>query len=504
MLRNIGSNWILIALTMAATYFLTPFIFRTLGHDGYGTWTLITAMTGYMSLLALGVPMASVRYLAQDVAAGDTAAMNRTIGTCVGLYLMIGAAALLIGTGLALLFAAFFDVPAGLQTQAVLAFGLMVLQVSAGFIGLLPEGIMFAHHDFVVRNLVRIAGVFLRLSLTVAALTLVGSLIALAAVQVVCLAFDFGVTWFLIRRRYPGVRFSLADFDRRVLRRIFSFSLYVLLLSAGARLTFETDALVIGAFQDVGSIPFYVVANSLIVYVMDFVIAIAAVVSPMATKLMTDGRMDQLRDIFLQWSKVAVSLTLMAGLFLIVLGPSFIGVWIEPSFEGPSGQVLQILMISSLIFLPIRGVAIPVLMGIGKPRTPTIAFLVTGVLNVVLSVLLIGPLGLTGVALGTAIPNIGFAIAMLIVTCRELGVAPAIYVRYVVARAALGALPILMLLQWCKGYFDVNSLIGLAAAGSVMVLVFAAVWILFVYRDDPYVDLKAHLAGRRVWRWSRA
>ena len=39
----------------------------------------------------------------------------------------------------------------------------------------------------------------------------------------------------------------------------------------------------------VGSIPFYAVANSLIVYLMDFVIAIAAVVSPMATKLARRG-----------------------------------------------------------------------------------------------------------------------------------------------------------------------------------------------------------------------
>jgi O-antigen/teichoic acid export membrane protein len=504
MLKNIGSNWVLILLTMAATYFLTPFIIRTLGPDGYGTWTLITAMTGYMTILALGVPMASVRYLAQDVAAGDLEQINRTIGTCVGLYLMIGAAALLIGGVLTLFFTALFDIPPALQRQAVLACFLMVMQVSAGFIGLLPEGIMFSHHDFVVRNAVRIAGVFLRFGLTVAALTFAGSLVAMAAVQLACLAFDFSVTWFLIRRRYPGVRFSLGDFDRPVLRRILSFSLYVLLLSAGARLIFETDALIIGAFQDVASIPFYVVANSLIVYVMDFVIAIAAVVSPMATKLSTDGRMDQLRDIFLKWSKVAMSLTVMVGLFLIVLGPSFIGVWIEPSFEGPSGRVLQILMISSLVFLPVRGVAIPILMGMGKPRTPTIAFLITGVLNVALSVLLIGPLGLTGVALGTAIPNVGFAIAMLIVTCRELGVAPSAYVKYAAARTVIGAVPVLLLLQWCKVFFDVHSLIGLAASGSVMVLVFGAIWVWFVYRDDPYVDLKAHLVGRRVWRWSRA
>ena len=292
----------------------------------------------------------------------------------------------------------------------------------------------------------------LRLGLTIAVLTLDGSLIGLAAVQVAVLAFDFGVSWFLIRRRYPGIRISVADFDWRVLQRIFSFSLYVLLFSAGARLTWETDALVIGAVQDVGSIPFYAVANSLALYSMEFVIAIAAVVSPMATKLHTEGRIDQLREVFLKWSNVALSLSLLAGLFLIILGPKFIAVWIDPSYEGPSGQVLQILMLSCLVFLPVRGVALPILMGIGKPRTPTIAFLITGVLNLGLSVLLIGPLGLAGVALGTAIPNALFALVVLTLTCRELDIAPGSYVKYVVPRAALGGLPILALLLWCKHY----------------------------------------------------
>jgi O-antigen/teichoic acid export membrane protein len=280
--------------------------------------------------------------------------------------------------------------------------------------------------------------------------------------------------------------------------------LYVLLLNAGARLSFETDALVIGAFLGVGSIPFYAVANSLVVYLMDFVIAIAAVVSPMATKLNTERDVEQLRGMLLRWSKVALSLSIMAGLFLIVLGPRFIGWWIDPSYERPSGQVLQILMISSLVFLPVRGVALPILMGIGKPRTPTIAFLVAGVLNLGLSVLLIGPLGLAGVALGTAIPNVLFALVVLAVTCRELGVAPTSYVKYVVPRAALGGLPILALLLWCKLRLDVDSLTGLVAAGSAMVLLFAITWVFFVYRNDRYVDLSAHLPRRRVWRWSRA
>src|SRR5439155_21137418 len=46
--------------------------------------------------------------------------------------------------------------------------------------------------------------------------------------------------------------------------------------------------------------------------------------------------------------------------------------------------------------LPIRGVALPILMGLGKPRLPTIGFLIAGTVNLVLSILLVRPLGLAG------------------------------------------------------------------------------------------------------------
>jgi O-antigen/teichoic acid export membrane protein len=288
-LRNIGSNWALILVTIGSSYVLTPFIIRTLGRDGYGTWTLMNAMTGYIGLLSLGVPAACVRYLAQHVAERDSKKINVMVASCAGLYLMIGAGAAIVG-GILLGFFTAFEIPTSFRADAQLAFGLMVLYVSAGFIGLLPEGILFAHHDFVRRNLIRIGGILLRLVLTAGLLTLHPSLIVLALIQMACLASDFGLSWFLVKRRYPDVRINLADFDLSVVRRILSFSLFVLLLAAGSRLSFETDALVIGWRLGVGLIPFYVVANSLIVYLMEFVIGIAAVVSPMATTLNTQGK----------------------------------------------------------------------------------------------------------------------------------------------------------------------------------------------------------------------
>lgn len=500
MLKKIGSNWIISFVSIGVTYILTPFLIRTLGTDGYGTWTLMTSITGYLSLLALGVPLASVRYFTKHIAEGDRHMLNKAISSCTGLYILIGACAMVIGIGMFIFFNMTYDIPSLWQSEARIAFFILVLWISAGFIGFLPEGIMLAHQDFVIRNLIRLIILLIRFGLILLLLTFFQSLFVLACIQLVCLIIEFLIAYFVIRCRYEGLRINLAYFDWSMVRRIISFSLYVLMLNMGVYLSFYTDSMVIGAFLDVNQIPFYSVANSLLVYLLELIIAIAAVVLPTATKLHTEGRMSDLREIFLKWSKITISITLLIGLFLIVLGPRFIGWWINSSFEGPGGRVLQILMVSSFLFMPIRGVAQPMLMGLGKVGLPTIAFLLAGILNLLISLVLVSPWGLKGVAVGTAIPTGLFSLFMMIFACRQLEVSLLTYIRYVLLRPILGSLPVLALLLWFRMGFEVSGLVGLASAGVTTVVVFVIIWIFFVFKGDPYVRIDKGFINKVAWR----
>jgi hypothetical protein len=61
-------------------------------------------------------------------------------------------------------------------------------------------------------------------------------------------------------------------------------------------------------------------------------------------------------------------------------------------------------------------------------------------------------------------------------------------------------LPVAAVLMWFREGLDVRTLGGLGIAGIAMVLVFALIWVTFVYRNDRYVNLRGHftrlLAGR--------
>jgi O-antigen/teichoic acid export membrane protein len=246
---------------------------------------------------------------------------------------------------------------------------------------------------------------------------------------------------------------------------------------------------VIGAHLDAAQVTFFDMGNKFFDPMTGLLIAVGAVVMPMTAKLQATGDREELRRMFLKWSKISLSIVLVIGVYLLVLGPEFLGAWAGADFVGPSGAVLQVLMASFLFYLPVRGVALPVLLGLGKPKIPGLALLAMGVLNLALSLVLVRTLGILGVAIGTAVPNVLFAGTLLVLACRELEVPVSKYIGYVALRASLGAILPLSLLLFFKYGLHVTSLEALLEAGLASVVVFAIAWVGFVYRNDPYLDL---------------
>jgi O-antigen/teichoic acid export membrane protein len=502
--KNVGSTWILNFLQIVALMVLAPYVIHRLGDDQNGMWVVIVGFTDYLRLLILGIPMASVRYTAEHLAKKDMKSANRAIATCMAICVLLGIGAWIVGAG----FYFFFDAgylhggqAASLSPEMIdgarIAFGIVMLQVGMGFAMRLPYGIFDAHNDFVLRNLVMAGELTLRFALTLGLLWWRPSLVSLAIVQMICMLAEFVAMLVIVKWRYPGIRIGLRDFDKGLIGSILSFSIFTMILNVGALLAFRSDAAVIGRFLGFSPATEFDNGNKFFEPMTQLLIAVGAVVMPMATRLKATGDVSELRHVFLKWSKICLSLVLLIGLYLMVLGPDFIGMWIAPRFIVPSGQVLQVLMASFFFYLPVRGVALPILMGLGKPKAPAIVFLVMGIVNLVLSIALVDSLGILGVAIGTAIPNVIFAGVILIMACKELGVGMGEYLSYVTVRCLLGSIVPLAFLAWCKLGLRVEGRFGLIASGVAMVVLFAMTWILFVFKNDPYLDLGPALARLR-------
>lgn len=497
MLKSLGSNWARVAVTIVVSFVLTPFLTRSLGVTLFGSWAVINAYVGWLALLQIGIPMASVRLFAQAVAKGDLSGLNRAASTSLAISLVIGLIAALAGCLLFLVYDSLnvAKVTANHLGDARLAFFLAVLQLTVGFACQVPYGIMAAHQDFPTSNLISITAILTRLVAMVSVFTfLPPSLTMVALVNLGVSLTEGTLGGITVFRRYPSLRIDLCV-DRAVAKALFGFSIYVLLLNLGNNLSFATDSIVISSMINDASVTIFENGKMFVIYLTEFIIAIGAVIMPHVVRLETLGHQDEIRHLLRKWLKVAVSLSLLPGLYLVVLGGSFIGRWIDaPGFDASAaGVVLAVLMIAHFVFLPARGIALPILMGLGRPAAATIAFVGASVVNLALSVALARPLGLLGVALGTAIPEVIFALYVIRTCCKETGASLAEVSLHALERTVPGAFfPFALLLALSK-FLAPSSWVALVGSGIAYVALFGVVWVYFVYRGDPDFDLHGRL-----------
>ncbi len=489
MLRNIGSNWFLMAVTGLATFFLMPFNLAHLGNTQYGIWLVISALTAYLSLLHLGVPMASVRHMAQAIAAKDTRRLNQIIASCAVLYIALGTVVALIGLPLLYFFEHQYSVPATLRDAARLAFGLSLVQTGLGFLAYMPYAILSAYQAFVPKNALMAAAVLVRIVANVALVLIYPDLVMLGIVILAVSVFELLASWGYVLKKYPEIRLRFADVNRTTMRDILGFSAYVFLMALGYQLAFQSSAIVIGHEMTAADVVSFAIPNSLMLILMQFITGIASVIMPLATSLQTQGDNAQLRTILYRWTKIALALSWCAGLFLLVFGPSFLQFWIKDAYTPEAGRVLRILTASYLVMLPIRGVATPLLMGLGKAKWPTITTITAGLLNVVLSILWVGPYGVEGVAWSVLLPNLLLAGAMVVLVCRALRVPIKTYLANTLPLAVIGGFAALALLIWWDHLWQPSGFFGLAIAGLLTVGVTAALWSGLVLRHDRHVAL---------------
>jgi O-antigen/teichoic acid export membrane protein len=496
LLKNIGSNWLLLIISILSAYLLLPFNLHALGAEQYGVWLVITSLTGYLTLLQLGVPMASVRFLTQAIERGDNHQTNVVVASCAGLYFFLGAVCVALGVGLLLFFEAVYATPVGFRWDARYAFVIVLLNIGAGFVSQVPAAILTAHREFIKKNSILMFSVILRTALNIVLIRERPTIIVLAVVLISSTLFELIVSSWICQVSYKQIALKLDMFDKRTVKSIFGFSVFVLLLNLGTQLSFQTDALVIGKFMSTEKVPIFAVASMLLVYLMQFIIGIAAVVMPTATALQAKNDQEQLKMLFLKWSKVSVAITCCAASFLFVFGPAVIGIWVGKGFEAEAGGILRILLLSYVLFLPTRGVALPLLTGLGKAKQPTIAFAVAGVANLVLSIALVQRFGLNGVAWGTTIPNILLALWLLKLVCKELQVGFMRTAGDLFLRPVAGLTALVVTLEYLSLTHPPETLLSMLIFGVLSVLMFGAVWTVVLYKD-PELDLQkfifAHL-----------
>jgi O-antigen/teichoic acid export membrane protein len=424
--KNIFSNWANLSVNIFISFFLAPFIVHKLGNIYYGVWVIVMQFTGYLYLLDFGVRESIIRYVSKYKTQKNTDELNEVLSAGLLLYGGIAVLCLLVSIVFSLAYPHLFEinnVDIFTITFVVIICGLTIAQTIAFNVF---TGILMGLQRYDIFNKVGIIFAFVRLALILYFLNLGYGIIALSLIQLIIgLANNISIYLYskrLLQENNIPFQYNKSPVRNKlpVIKKLYNYSIYVLINNLGQKAIFYTDALVIGAFLSVASVTFYAIAGNLIEYLRRLIMMSNSVLNPVASELEASNNKKNINSLIINGSKLSLLLALPICIVFFIVGDMFIGLWMGEEYVEQSSTILYILAFSTLIAVPHTTIS-SILYGVNKHKIIAHLRIFEAISNLVLSVTLIHYLGIAGVALGTAIPQALFMVIILpVLTKKEI------------------------------------------------------------------------------------
>jgi len=470
---------------MLLTLSITPYVYHSLGPEGYGLFSLVLILANYLSIVDLGFGWGIIKFVAEYAASGDFRKMEGVIRVSVWMSVVLG---VLLAAGLVCLAPwlahSVFNVPrakagiltGGIALAACAAIVILLSNVLAGVLkGLqrfdLAVGLraVFTTFRMVGYVLLLYAGCGL-LSLWI--LTISGML-ACAVAYVLC-----------IKRLLPEVSLQ-PGFDRSSFKTIFSFSVF----GFGTRLLtmpyFYLDKLFISSLLPVAALSHYVVPFNLAQKIGGVGSVTVGILFPSASERAHDRR--GLRALYRRVVPVAYSLILPMILVAVTVGPYFLRYWIDDEF-GAIARLPLILVTIGTGALVLGSIDATFIEGVGRPRIRTTIYAVLAVVSLPLCYFLTRQFGINGTA---ATVCLAFSAGGLLdVLCHQIMVAKSWWYLRRIIPGALAVIVLGLPVGWSVGFF-VSGLWSTVGAGILVYLLLAVAALRIFHTAEQF---RAHLA----------
>lgn len=404
--HNVSTRYLAYIVDAVLGLVMLPFNLAHLGMAAYGLWALTTSITVYFSMLDLGYGGALVRFVAQYRARRDARSLNEVLSTLSVVY---SAIALLTYAGVAVI-AFNLDAISRLTPQEAATSRTLLLvigvNVALRFVFGVYGGVIVGFQRYHLNNLTSIGT-----SLVVAGVNVAVLLAGFGVVELVAATTSVRVAALLIYRLnayrvFPQLHMDWRLFSKGRLREISGFSVFMLVLDGAYKVNYSTDVLVIGTLIGAPAVALWAPAQRLCEVALRLSNQVSEALFPIVVDCDVSQRDARLQRILVQGTRLSLASVIPIAGSIVLLAHPLLQAWIGASL-GPSvvhtATIVQVLAAVVIIRVGCSTSSV-VLKGAGMHRTLTGLVGGMAVANITLSIALIGPFGLTGVALGTVVP----------------------------------------------------------------------------------------------------
>jgi len=495
--KNLAKGSILrltvLVCSLGVSFYMMPFLVHALGDRLYGFWTVIGTFIGYYGFLDLGLSSAVTRFISRAYGQSNHHEINTVINTAFILYFILGGIALLVSIIAACLSAYFI-----LDYEEVILFRRVILilgvSIAIGFPMRVFTGILTAKIRYDIISSVSLFRLFVNASLIVYFVNKGHGLVTIAFISLFLQIVEFVLFLIFVRIVYRDLRIGKIFFQSTKIKSLFNYSKYSFIAQVADQLRFKVDTFVIAGFLNLSLVTHYFVASRLIEYFVRFIISALGTLTPVYSQFEGKGDFESIKKWFIGGTKISVILSFALGSSIIFYGGFFIERWMGGSYRN-SYYILVILCVGIIIAL-MQTPSIGLLYGISKHKYYAVSNSIEGILNLLLSIVLVRYYGIYGVALGTMIPMIMFKLIIQpIFICRAINLSICkYYFKTILITACKTMIPLLIYFYLTRGFLraDYTSIVIISC---VQVMYFIPVVFFFVLGKKEREYFKHVFAG---------
>ena len=361
-------NYVILGLNALTGLLYTPYMLRMLGQNEFGIYTLAASVIAYLSLLDFGLGNAVVRYTAKMRANDDKDGQYSLFGTFTIVYSIIGAIALIAGLFLWAntdnMFGATMTANELAQTRTIIL--LMVLNVAVSFPLSIYGSIITAYENFIFLRVVSIIRIIVSTGVLVLILYCGYKAIGLVVVQTI-----FNLAGLLINAVYCHNRLRIKvrfnNFDWPLIREISVYSFWIFLGVIMDRIYWSTGQFVLGVTAGPTTVAIYGIAITIMGIYMSYSTAIAGVLLPRITSMVTHNANDrEISDLFIRTGRIQFIIMSLILSGFIVFGAPFIRVWAGTDYAD--AFPIAVIFLTALLIPLIQNVGITILQAHNQMR----------------------------------------------------------------------------------------------------------------------------------------
>jgi O-antigen/teichoic acid export membrane protein len=312
---------------------MMPFLINTLGQELYGLWIVIGSIVGTYYLLDLGFNQAVTRYVSKYIHQNNPEAANRIINTALVIYSVLGIVVLVIS-----IIAAHYGAEKLMDNTDNLDVVKMILIITGlslaiefpakAFPGILSA---YMRYDFIA--LVKLGKSVLDAVLIYMFLSNGYGLVAMALIMMITGLVSTAIYVKFTTSLFKELEFKKSAIDAATLKDVFHFSKWVFLLDINTMLRNKMDIWFIAFYQFSGILTAYYVAVRLVEYAITFLTQATGFSGPIFTEYYAKGAQQELKSSISFFIKVSLLLATTFYVGFLLLGYSFIKLWMGESFQ---------------------------------------------------------------------------------------------------------------------------------------------------------------------------